>query len=360
MKQHLLPALFFSVIIVLSVIGHFAKVKQTDVLSSKIEQVSPTLKPIIVPEAKTLQNEYHIFQSFNNCGPASLSMMLSYFGIEKSQEELGEELRPYQNPEGINDDKSVTMEEITNKAAEFNLVAYHRPNGDIELLKKFIANDIPVLTRTWLNENEDIGHYRIVKGYDEETETLIQDDSYQDKNLTYSYESFNNLWEKFNFEYVVLVPKEKQQLAEQIIGEDVDKRIAWQNAVMLSQEKLEKNPDDIYSRFNLSVAYYNLGEYQKTVTEYEKVEGQLPFRTLWYQIEPLLGYYELGRDDKVLELTDRILSNENAAFAELYLLRGKIYEKQKNLELAKQEFEYAILYNRHLEEAQESYNKITS
>lgn len=360
MKQHLLPALFFSVIIVLSVIGHFAKVQQTEVLSSKTAQASPTPKPIIVPEAKTLQNDYHIFQSFNNCGPASLSMMLSYFGVEKSQEELGEELRPYQNAQGINDDKSVTMEEITNKAAEFNLVAYHRPNGDIELLKEFIANDIPVLTRTWLTENEDIGHYRIVKGYDAKTETLIQDDSYQDKNLSYSYESFNNLWEKFNFEYVVLVPKEKQMLAEKIIGEDVDKHIAWQNAVTLSQKKLEKNPDDMYARFNLSVAYYNLGEYQKTVAEFEKVENQLPFRTLWYQIEPLLAYYELRKDDKVLELTDHILSNENAAFAELYLIRGKIYEKQKNLELAKQEFEYAILYNKHLEEAQKSYTQLNS
>ena len=357
MKRNVLSLAIFSLILALSFAGHSVDKKRTHVLSTQTKQTQ-TPKPL--PETKKLTNDYHIFQSFNNCGPASLSMMLSYFGIEKNQEELGEALRPYQNEDGINDDKSVTMDEIAGKAAEFDLIAYHRPNGDSELIKQFIANDIPVLIRAWMSEEEDIGHYRIVKGYDTRTKTTIQDDPIKGKDLIYTDETFTTLWEKFNFEYVVLVPKEKKQLAEDIIGEDKDQHVAWQNAVLLSQKKLEKNPDDIYSRFNLSVAYYNLGEYHKTVTEYEKIAGQLPFRTLWYQIEPLLAYYELGHDEKVLELTDHILSNENAAFAELYLLRGKIYEKQKNLELAKQAFAYAILYNKHLKEAQKSYNKIAS
>src|SRR3990167_907362 len=67
-------------------------------------------------EQKTLKNDFHIFQTFNNCGPASLSMALSYFGIKASQKVIGDGLRPYQNPQGDNDDKSVTLNEMREKA----------------------------------------------------------------------------------------------------------------------------------------------------------------------------------------------------------------------------------------------------
>jgi tetratricopeptide (TPR) repeat protein len=310
----------------------------------------PTLKT--VPSAKTLQNDYFIIQSFNNCGPASLSMLLSYYGIQKSQEELGEELRPYQNPIGDNDDKSVTLDEIAQKAKEYNLTPYHLPNGSIEILKKFIANDIPILTRTWLAIDDDIGHYRIIKGYSDEDQTLIQDDSYLGQNLSYSYVDFNALWEKFNYEYLILVPKNKEQIAKSIIGKNIDQRTAWQQARQRNIQALEQNPDDIYSRFNLAIASYYLTDYQKTIQEYEKIQAQLPFRTLWYQREPIEAYYNLGNYDKVFAITDNILNNENRAYSELYILRGKIHQKQGNAIAAKQEFENAIYYNPHLKEAQ--------
>jgi hypothetical protein len=309
---------------------------------------SPTPQEIIVPTSKILNNNYHIFQSFNNCGPAALSMALSYYGIHKSQEELGQQLRPYQVPGGDNDDKSVTLEEVAKKSEEFGLVPYIRPGGNINTLKKFIALNIPVITRTWMKEDEDIGHYRIIKGYDDTASTLIQDDSFQGHDLKYSYDDFNKLWDKFNYEYLVLVPKEKQQQAEYILGEDLGEKTAWQKAVSNSLANLEKNPDDYNSRFNLSVAYYRLGDYQKSVEEFEKVENQLPFRTLWYQIEPIKSYYQLGNYDKVFEITDQILNNQNRAFSELYLLRGNIYLKQGNEKAAKSEFEKAVLYNSNL------------
>ena len=140
-----------------------------------VSQVGPSLSVTITPTVPTptplpdkiiLVNDYQIFQTFNNCGPAALSMALSYYGINKSQKELGQELRPYQIPKGNNDDKSVTLEEMAQKAQEFNLIPYHRPNGTIEVLQKFIAIGIPIITRTRLTQYDDIGHYRVIKGYD--------------------------------------------------------------------------------------------------------------------------------------------------------------------------------------------------
>ncbi len=307
-----------------------------------------------LPKSKTLVNDYHVFQTFNNCGPAALSMALSYYGIEKSQIELGNELRPYQNPQGIDDDKSVTLEELSQKAEEHGLISYHRPNGSVELIKNFIAEDIPVITRTRSTEYDDIGHYRVVKGYNDETEEFLQDDSLQGHNLTYSYTHFVDLWRMFNYEYVVLVPKGKQDIAKRILADEIDPKLSWDKAVKSAKRDLELDPTDIYAKLNLSVALYHTGDLVGAVEAFEEVESSLPLRALWYQIEPIQAYFELGYYERVFALTDTIINNHNPSFSELYLIRGNIYKLQGNLEAAKAEFELAYKYNVNMIAAKEA------
>ena len=45
-------------------------------------------------------------------------MALSYYGVRESQQDLGRDLRPYQNPQGNNDDKSVTLAELAENKPE--------------------------------------------------------------------------------------------------------------------------------------------------------------------------------------------------------------------------------------------------
>lgn len=307
--------------------------------------------PLPLPSVKVIPLRHHTFQTFNNCGPASLSMQLSYFGINKSQQEIGAQLRPYQHPKGDNDDKSVTLEELAREAETYGLTSYHRPNGSTEMVKQFIAHDLPVVVRTWLKENEDIGHYRVIRGYDDTTQEFIQDDSLQGKNLRYSYEQMNALWEPFNFEYLVLVPKDKQELAQHILNENIDPEISWRQTMKRLEQQLQQNPNDRYALFNASVASYHLGDYANSALYFERVEQRLPSRMLWYQIEPIQSYYELGNYERVFSITNRILSNNNRAFSELYHIRGHIYKNQGNLGAARREFEFAIHYNRHFEPA---------
>lgn len=308
----------------------------------KLELKNPSVK-------KTLKNDYHIFQTFNNCGPASFSMALSYYNINVTQKVLGDKLRPYRVVGGDNDDKSVTLEELADIADDYNLTAYHRPSGDIDKIKLFITYDIPIVTRTWLKVDDDIGHYRVIKGYDDERKVIIQDDSLQGKNLEYTYNEFFELWKKYNYEYLVLAPKEKIEIAEAILDDDLNETNAWEKAVELSQNELNKNPDDVYAGFNLSVALYKTGKYKESVAAFERIQGRISSRTLWYQIEPILAYYQLENYEKVFEITNEILNNHNRAFSELYILRGRIYEKQNKLNQAKAEFEKAKLYNRNID-----------
>jgi len=332
--------------------------KEINISDTPLFNPSPTSTPKIVlktpPREKTLPEGFHTFQTFNNCGPASLSMALTYYGITKTQEELGQELRPYQNPQGDNDDKSVTLTELGEKAKKYGFIYYHRPNGSIELIKLFITYDIPVIARTITKEGEDIGHFRVIKGYNDNEGVLIQDDSLQGKDLLYTYKNFNNIWKAFNYEYLVLAKPEQEKLVGAILGKNIDFINSWRLASEFAEEQLKQDPNDIYARFNLSVALYNIKDYQGSVNEFEKIENKLPFRTLWYNTEPILSYFELGDYKRVFDITDKILNNGNRAFSELYIVRGEIYKKQGNTIASRQEFDKAVLYNKNLRSAQEA------
>ena len=342
----------------------FSKEKHIPTYNSPsfVEKIASLVTPApllpSLPESFEIPQRYHTFQTFNNCGPATLSMALSYWGIDKSQQELGNILRPYQVAGGDNDDKSVTLQEVARQAEEYGLHAYLRPNGTTDKLEKFISQGVPVVTRTWLKPNEDIGHYRIVRGYDKNALELIQDDSLHGKNLRYSYEDFNSIWKQFNYEYLILVDDDKKVIAEQILGEELEENTAWENALARINEELMNDAKNVHLIFARSRIYYYLKEYDKSINDFEKVEASLSFRTLWYQIEPILSYYELGEYDRVFQLTDQILNNQNRAFSELYQLRGEIYLKQGNMEAARNEFETAIFYKKNFQPAINSLNSI--
>jgi tetratricopeptide (TPR) repeat protein len=329
----------------------------TPVIALRVAKPAPTAV-VALPASALLQNDYQIYETWNNCGPASLSMALSYFGIHKSQAELGQILRPYENQQGNNDDKDVTFSQLANEARKFGLLAYFRPNGNIQLLKKFNAIGLPVVVETTMGKTDDIGHYRVVKGYSNADGTITQDDSMQGHNITFSYTDLDYMWNKYNHEYLVLVPKNKQRLAENILGPNLNPRFAWQATVMADRAMLVNNPTDVDSRFNLSVALYYVDQYRNSVTEFEKVQSLLPFRTLWYQIEPIEAYYALGDYQTVRSLATSILNNGNRAFSQLYIILGNIDLKQGNIQAARTEFQNAVYYNVNLKEAQVALNSL--
>lgn len=301
-----------------------------------------------------LENPKHTYQTFNNCGPATLSMMLSWHGLNVSQNELGDRMRPYQVASGDNDDKTIFTYEFVQWAKEYGFESVGRVNGDIELLKTFTANGIPVVVKTWLNVNDDIGHFRIVRGFDEGRQVIIQDDSYHGPNKNISYFDFLSMWQPFNYNYMIVYTPAQAPLVQAIIGEEIEEITAWQNALTRAQREAELDPENVYPWFNMATAYYHLGEYQSSVEAFERVENRLPRRMLWYQIEPIQAYQALGNYDRVFEITDRLLNGGNRAYSELYQLRGEIYLAQGDIARAREQFELALLYNKNFDKAKEA------
>lgn len=332
----------------------------TPIVTAQRENSVPTVAVAQPPAEYVIPQQLQVNQTFNNCGPASLSMLFSYQGKNISQDVLGKKLRPYQNQQGDNDDKSVTVEELSVEAKNYSLLSYHRPHGSMTLIKTLIANDIPVLVRTWLSPDEDIGHYRIVRGYDDTTKQIIQDDSYEGADLRQSYDVFLEMWQPFNYEYMIVVSPYKKQLVEQILKTDTNKKTAWINAYNKAVEEAKDQPENPYPIFNQSVALFHLGKYEQARDLYESVQFQLPWRMLWYQTEPIESYVKTGNYEQVFTLTDQILSNENRGFSELYLMRAESYKQQGDIDAARAEINKAIYYNNNLASAKEALQQLNT
>lgn len=296
------------------------------------------------PESINLGSFNHSYQTFNNCGPTTLSMALGWYGENVSQKELGDKMRPYQVANGDNDDKAVFMNEFVMWANEYGYEAITRPNGDIETLKRFTANGFPVVVKTMLEPTDDVGHFRIIKGYDEARDVIIQDDSYQGPNREFAYYDFLELWQPFHYVYLVVYKPEEAALVEAIIADEMDEQVAWKNTLLRAEREAELT-DSSFPEYNMAVANYYLGNYEESVAKYESVAGSLPKRMLWYQLEPIWAMQKLKQHDKILALSQRILDGGNKAFSELYLIRGEVYLAQGNKDAARAEFEKAVQYN---------------
>lgn len=277
-------------------------------------------------------------QTFNNCGPATTSMLLQYFGHNVSQEETKAALRT--NPT----DTNVFSYEIGDYLKSvYGIDSKLLYNGDIKLLKTLIANGFYVMVEDWLHPNEDIGHTTILKGYDDERGVFISDDSFIGINITYKYAIFDEgQWKPFNREYMVPYKKEQEPILKAIIGENWDEKKMYRNALKTNQAAVEKDPGDMYSWFNLGTSYYELGEYEKAKDAFEKSRAiGWPRRMLWYQIQPVETYNKLEEYQKALELAQIGLA-ANDAFAELHLESAIAYKGLGNLDLARQEVQKAL------------------
>ncbi len=308
-----------------------------------------------IPSKKTIEGLSHAWQSFNNCSSVGLMVALSHWGIADTQETIAEATRPWHNQRGDNDDKSVTLYELAAYASEkYGMATYVRPNGTLELLKKFIANDIPVVARTLMYPNNDIVHYRVTRGYDDEQRKIVESDGINGPHTSLTYDEWMHIWKNFNYSYLIVVPPEKKALVEEILGSERAERTAWQNAKARAEEAVAKNPSDTISQYNLVTALYYLGNYEGTVREFEKIEPLLTRRVLWYQHEPIDAYFRLGNYDRVLALTDDIIGDNNKSVSELYVLRGTIFERRGDIAAARAEYETALHYNKHLQSAKDA------
>ncbi|HSH05005.1 MAG TPA: C39 family peptidase [Anaerolineae bacterium] len=328
---------------------------------------TPTPLPLIteLPITTRLDGINHQMQSWNNCGPATLAMSLSYFDLNIHQDETALFLKPNVEDRNVNPQE---MAEFVNQNT--NLQAIERANGNIDQLKQFLANDMPVIVEigidppgeyAWL---EWYGHYLLVVAYDNLTETFFVYDSWlgtdetpgtadTDVGRRWTYTEFDHYWSHFNHNYVVLFEEEQRPLAETIIGPNMDDDYMWETALTDNQLALETDRENPFLWFNLGTIFTQLEQYEQAAASFDQARAiGLPRRMLWYQFGAYEAYYEVGRYEDVILLADITL--DKPYLEEVLYYRGLAHAALGNQTQARDDLEAAAAFNPRFTAAQEA------
>ncbi len=280
-----------------------------------IEPDLPTVTPTATqyraptPVSAVLPFYRHEWQGYNNCGPASLSMMLHFWGWEGSQYTTASYLKP--NP----DDKNVMPYEIERYVLEKTKYGiFVRTGGTLDDLRRLIAGGFPVIIEKGLDVAEHnlgwMGHYDFVTGYYEDKRIFLTQDSYRGPNYSVDYDSLIYDWRAFNFIYLVVYPKEREKELTDILGPDADLYNNQEETLNLALREVQilTGQGLAFAYFNIGSAHVSLLEYVDAAFDYDMARSLgLPWRFLWYQTGPYFAYYYAGRYQDVIDLANATL-----------------------------------------------------
>jgi hypothetical protein len=274
-----------------------------------------------LPSAYQLSGIQHIYQDWNNCGPATLTMGLSYFtDTELTQYPAATYLKPNY------EDKNVSpwqMVNYVNDEYQGDVYAMLRNGGTVDLLKTLIANNFPVLVEAGFDPPNDdqgwMGHYLLVSGYDDTQGLFYTQDSFEGPDYTYAYDYFDEYWRHFNRVYIPLYPLEREAELLALLGTDADEATNWSNALETARQEAIANPDDPFAWFNMGTSFAGMGMYEEAAVAFDQsraVGGGLPWRMMWYQFGPFEAYLQVGRYQDVIDLAQANLNDGGGQYVE--------------------------------------------
>ena len=318
------------------------------------QTATPTPSPTPIPDKVRLEGVVHEFQKFNNCGPANISMALSYWGWEGDQFVSADYLKPVQEDRNV---MPYEMVEYVNLETRFS--ALMRAGGDIDLIKRFIAAGFPVLIERGFKEevpNEYwMGHYALITAYDDNKEQFLIQDSYVMEDYPNDYSFIERHWRAFNYVYVIVYPPDREAEVLQILGPQADETYSYQQAAQKAVEETaaQKGLELFFAWFNYGTNLMHLGDYYGSAQAYDQAYelyadlASKPWRITWYQTGPYFAYYYTGRYQDVIELADITLSYSSVqpSIEESWVWRGRAKVALGDVEGGIEDFREALLWH---------------
>jgi len=318
---------------------------------------TPTVEPTAIPDQVQLTGIRHEYQKWNNCGPANLSMALSYWGWEGNQKPIADFVKP--NPR----DKNVMPYELMGFVEEgTSLRTISRVGGDLELLKQLVAAGFPVMIEKGFEGpgfEGWMGHYEVVSGYDDARQRFTVQDSYIMPNLPVSYADMQAYWRHFNYLYIVIYPAEREDELFAILGPQVDETYNYEYAAQLASDEIYQlsGRDQLFAWFNRGTNLRHLQDYTGAAGAYDeafKIDAQLaisdpehrPWRIMWYETGPYWAYYYTGRYYDVLNLANFTIENmSEPAVEESFYWRALAREALGDLDGAISDYQKALKWH---------------
>jgi hypothetical protein len=289
--------------------------------STPMPSPTPTLSPTPLPGSVRLEGVKYEDQHgrYNFCGPANLSMSLTFWGWNGNRDTVGEYVKS--NIEDKNVMPYELQDFVLNQTDRYGVLI--RYGGDINLLKKLVAGGFPVVTEKGYYTYDMtgrfgwLGHYQFVTGYDESKGVLVVQDTYipQGENHEFPYADFNDGWRSFDNLFMVVYPYEREGELLKLLGDYADTDWSSRHAleVATGETSTLSGIDQYFAAFNTGTSHVNLKEYVDAAYAYDYAfqlyaslpdDDQRPFRMLWYQTGPYFAYYYSGRYQDVIDLAN--------------------------------------------------------
>ena len=311
--------------------------------------------PVLPPNYK-LNGIQHIPQHWNNCGPATLTMALTYYGFPANQDPAASWLKPTSEDGNVSPWQMVAY---VNTQLGSTVQALTRSGGDLDTLKTLLSNNFPVIIEAGYDPEPErlgwMGHYLLMVGYDDASQQITSYDSYLGPNKAYTYDHINEFWEHFNNTYIVLYDIQRDAELKALLGTNADPIQNSLNALELNRQRALANATDKYAWFNMGTNYVQLADlnptayqpkaYEYAATAYDKArELNLPWRMLWYQFGPYEAYNAVARYQDVLDLVHVQLKEPGTSqyIEETYFYAGVAREGMGDLERALSNYQEAL------------------
>jgi len=277
---------------------------------------TPTITPTPLPPSVNLRGVRHEYQRWNNCGPATLSMALSFYGWMKGQTVAADFLKPNQR------DKNVSPYEMVNFVnGQTDLRLLWRQGGDTNLLKHLLASGYPVIVEKGFSGSGFdgwMGHYELLTGYDDAQGIFIAQDSYRGPDYAVPYDTLMQEWRAFNYIFLLPYPPEREAEVLTLLGAWADEEWANRHALQIAEQESQTLDGQalFFAWFNIGTSHVRLREYQDAAVAYDFAfslyaalpEEKRPWRMMWYQTGPYWAYYYSGRYQDVINLATTTLS----------------------------------------------------
>jgi len=282
---------------------------------TEIPLPTATLTPTPLPAQTVLNGVVHYYQTWNNCGPANLAMALSYWDWQGDQRDTAAYLKPNARDKNVMPgEMEAFVEELT------DLQAVVRVGGESDAIKAFISAGFPVIVEKGFEGvgfTGWMGHYQVVSGYDDASQSFIVQDSYKGPDISIPYDAFLRDWRAFNNTYLVLYPEERRQQVLEILGLQAFDNVNVSYAAAKSQEetRMLSGRDLYFAWFNYGTNLVAQNDYSTAAQAFDTAfanyaqipEAQRPWRMMWYATGPYWAYYYTGRYQDVINLADATL-----------------------------------------------------
>ncbi len=291
------------------------------------------------------------YQLWNNCGPATLSMNLGFYGWKGSQVDAAKFLKPDQ------EDKNVSPDQLVEFARSVGFNAVYRVNGTPDLIKSLLRASLPVMVEKGFEPEADLGwmgHYELIVGFNDLKQEFIAMDSYLGPYQAVPYDQFDSYWRQFDRTYLVIYPNDLADQVTALLGDQLDDATMWAGSLAAAQREAAANPNDPFAWFNLGTSDVALQDWLDAAAAYDRARQLgLPWRMTWYQFGWFVAYLHAGRYDDVLALADATIK-VTPNIEEMFYYKGLALKATGNVAGARSQFELALKYNPNFEPAKQA------